>query len=65
MVIHSKIDIRKRCHSASKKGKKSSEKRFKEHLSTNLLCKNFMGLGQIFWPQHHLKYSEYFKEKLF
>ena len=38
-----------------KKCKNNSEKRFKEHLSSDFLCKNFMGLGQISWPQHQFE----------
>ena len=46
-VFHAKSDIRKRCHSASKNAKKILRKSFKEHLCSDLLCKDFMGLGQI------------------
>ena len=55
MVFHAKIVMRKRCHSASKNAKKSSEKKFKKHSSSDFICKNFMGLSQISWPQHQIE----------
>merc|ERR1711911_4296 len=54
-VFHAKLDIRKRCHFASKNAKIILKKRFKEHLTSDFLCKNFMGLGQKSWPQHQFE----------
>ena len=45
--------------------KKNSEKRFKEHLSSDFLCKNFIGLGQISWPQHQFEVQWAFKGEAF
>ena len=47
-VYHTKLDIRKRWHSASKSAKIDLKKRFKKHTSSGFLCKNFMSLGKIF-----------------
>ena len=55
MVFHAKLDIRKRCHSASKNAKTVLKKRFKQRLNSDFLCKYFMGLGQMSWPQHQFE----------
>ena len=64
IVFHAKLDTRKLCHSASKNGNIVLKKKFKEHLSSNFLCKNLMGLGQISWPEHQFEVNEHLKEKL-
>jgi len=54
-VFHAKLDERKQCHSASKDAEIFQKKKFKELLSSNILCENFMGLVQILWPQHQFE----------
>ena len=61
MVFHAKIDLRKQCHSVSENTKIVLKKSFKENLSSDFLCTNFMGLGQISWQQHQFEVKLAFK----
>ena len=51
-VLHG---VSKRCHSVSKNAKIVLKKSFKEHLSSDFLCKNFIDFGQISQPQHQFE----------